>query len=63
MDGKNRLTCMIFGRKIPCGNTNFHRGLFYGNHKQQLFRNGKNQQNSAENCTSGHARPADLGAL
>lgn len=32
---------MIFGRKIPCGNTNFHRGLFYGNHKQQLFRNGK----------------------
>ena len=41
MDGKNRLTCMIFGRKIPCGNTNFHRGLFYGNHKQQLFRNEK----------------------
>ena len=38
---KNTLTCMIFGRKIPCGNTNFHRGLFYGNHKQQLFRNGK----------------------
>lgn len=32
---------MIFGRKIPCGNRNFHRGLFYGNHKQQLFRNGK----------------------
>lgn len=54
---------MIFGRKIPCGNRNFHRGLFYGNHKQQLFRNGKNQQNSAENCASGHARPADPGAL
>ena len=37
MDGKNRLTCMIFGRKIPCGNTNFHRGFCFMNTSDSNF--------------------------
>ena len=37
MDGKNRLTCMIFGRKIPCGNRNFHRGFCFMNTSDSNF--------------------------